>query len=76
MLRSFFNTLIEFAGDCWGRDATGPIAARLPCSGYDETAQAIALGGASLAQEFRGDRSGPRNLNDESTLFHVRKDAA
>ena len=76
---SLFSHLIDFAASKFAEEygpgnATGGRATRLPCSGNDEVTEAIALGGGSLAQEFRCDRSGPRMSHDEFFALHFSVD--
>lgn len=79
---SLLSRLLDFAGrkfaeEYRGGNATSPIAARLPCSGYDETAQlSIRWGAAATEQPHCNAPAADFARDDVKSLFHVRKDAA
>ena len=47
MLRSFFNALLDFAGECFRREYATGGSHRLPLLGLDDAEAQIALGGGA-----------------------------
>ena len=64
--------IFDFAGNQWAETQPAHCARRHPCSGLSdsEALESIALGGGSLAQELRCDRTGTRPTYEEFFAFH------
>lgn len=68
------SPVLDFAGDCWGANATGPVR-RHPCSGFNgEVGRSVALGGGATEQPVCNAPCPDWAAGDLKSRFHAERD--